>query len=408
MIKQKQALLSVTLGISFAIGISADCLAETNFDRSGTQPLSSQLKLYNESTALHDVESDPIILSSIPYANEMLTNLYGTSKPFPDMSAEDVAKYLNHLVFNFCSNTLPHTGTSDINELFVECRTACGGYLYVLRGLLASQGITTRISNFYNLPQQGNHSAVEVEVKPGEWALFDPTFGTFFTLDGNVEGQPLSTEDVRFLLNRETISTSVLMAKKDASVNRMPLKELYEQDFRAQYMNLENYALAEQAVSEGSDAIVPLITTLNVEGGEAVAGSPSFDDAASGQSSFLKWTNETLLNNHPVDDTSYLFHIVGQYENFFQSMNVLRIIGLTLGDLYEIQIHGYTATASKIQLVPFGRSVKLNVIEPQSVEAGRFTVSRSLKSEEKDVEILISNRSDNAFSVFAIKVARSN
>lgn len=277
-----------------------------------------------------------------------------------------------------------------------------------MRGLLATQGIKTRYSNFYNLPQQGNHTAVEVEIDPGKWALFDPTFGTFFTSDGNVEGEPLSTEDVRFIFNSKTIHASVLMANKNSQKIQMPLKNLYEQNFHAQYMNLENYVSAEQAASVGSKAVVPLVMMINVENGEALAGSTSFGDMEDGSSSFLKWTNETLRNQSDFDDTSYLFHVVGQYGKYFQSMNILKIVGLKPDDLYKIQIHGYAPNASEIQVVPIGKAAKLNIIEPQTLEVGRFLVSRLIKSKDSEIDILISNRSDNEFKIYAISVKHDN
>ena len=67
----------------------------------------------------------------------------------------------------------------DINDLFAHCVTACGGRSYVLRGLLAACGLHSKYQNIYNIPIQGNHSAVEVMLNE-QVAFLDPTFGAFF------------------------------------------------------------------------------------------------------------------------------------------------------------------------------------------------------------------------------------
>ena len=42
---------------------------------------------------------------------------------------------------------------------------------YVLRGLFAALGYKTRYVNLYNIPNQGNHTLVEVQWKGGTWSV---------------------------------------------------------------------------------------------------------------------------------------------------------------------------------------------------------------------------------------------
>ncbi len=95
-----------------------------------------------------DFEVDDATIRSIKSAKRMLVRQFGSEAPFAGMPSVNIAKYLNHVVFNHCATISPHTGEKDINELFDFCKTACGGYSYVFRGLLAAHGIKTREMGF--------------------------------------------------------------------------------------------------------------------------------------------------------------------------------------------------------------------------------------------------------------------
>jgi hypothetical protein len=344
---------------------------------------------------------DPALSKSLPYAVAMLSRVYGTKKPFSEKSPEEIAKFLNQLVFSFCRTEAPHTGVNDINELFTNCNTSCWGYSYVLRELLNVYGIKTRYSNFYNLPQQGNHTAVEVEIKKGRWSLFDPTFGVFFTKDGNPESEPLSTEEVRFLLDEVSIFKSVnSVSTKRLVTENHKLINLYNNQFSANYMKLENYLLAEQAVSAGVNAVVPLILPVDLKNGYVMFGSKTFLDLKTANLNFLNDTNNILNNESLKDNVSFLFRIIGENVDF-RTINILRFNNLIPGIKYDLEIYGYAPNYSKIQIVPIGRSAKINKIEPNFLEMGKFTILYQLKPEASSSDFVITGTPN--FFIFGLE-----
>jgi hypothetical protein len=323
-------------------------------------------------------------------AREMLKSKFGTATPFQDRSAMEIGKILNHIVFNHCSNTQPHTGQKNKNELFEVCRTSCAGYAYVLRGLFAVYGIKTRYANLYNLPGQGNHTMVEAEIHPGKWALFDPTFGAFFSSNGRVNGTPLSLEEIRFNLTPESLSKHIFTAKKNNSATGN-IKNLYEKSvFDYPYMKIQSYLSAEIAAPAGLNLTVPLTLPLNVVKGRATAGVLNAKTIQEGEAGFLAWTNSALSNNDPSDDTSYLFHILGDYSSYFRSMNVISLTGLRIGTVYDLNISGFSNGDIEIQVVDIGRNLVLNSILPEKLTAGReYLLHRKFRAHSESAQLVV-------------------
>lgn len=86
------------------------------------------------------------------------------------MSPSERAARPNQAVYDFCENG--HADTPNgVNDLYKTCATACGGISYVLRGLLEATGDRTRYAQFYNIPNQGNHTPVEVDLGNGHWGF---------------------------------------------------------------------------------------------------------------------------------------------------------------------------------------------------------------------------------------------
>lgn len=353
-----------------------------------------------------------------PSAKSMLKEKFGSETPFMGDDPADTAKYLNFITYNHCSSELPHTVIRDISkndlfELFSVCRTACGGYAYVLRELLAAHGINSRYVNLYNLPQQGNHTMVEVEIKRGKFALFDPTFGVYFTSTGSINERPLSLEEVRYSLRSNTIKKNVLQAGKipfEKSLDR-----LYSQVFSAEHMNLENYLVAEQSAPAGVDSIVPLVMPIVIVEDRAESGILSFNSKEEGLSKFLKWTDQTLNNENPQDDVSSLFHVVGKYNHYFDSLNLIKITNLTIGSEYEIKFFGYSNQEHRIQVFGLGRDVsisgpelRLNKIEPEFIKPGKFVMSRKFWSASESAEIVFhkSDKDSDYVYLFGVLVYR--
>ncbi|WP_210485555.1 calcium-binding protein [Microvirga antarctica] len=83
------------------------------------------------------------------------------------------------------------TGAENVPDVLAA---SCGWRQILMTELFKEIGIKSRAVNFYNVPFQGNHTAVELNIN-GKWMFFDPTFGTYFeSLSG---GKPLSAAEAR-------------------------------------------------------------------------------------------------------------------------------------------------------------------------------------------------------------------
>lgn len=355
-----------------------------------------------------------IIKSAIPAA-EMLSRKFGASTPIQSESESKIGKILNSVVYNHCVNELPHTGLDNIEDLFQVCNTACGGYAYVLRSLLAAYGIKTRYVNLYNLPQQGNHTMVEAWISPGNWALFDPTFGTFFSSTGDIGGMPLSLEEIRFHLGRN-LSQHAFTSKHGYNFfgiksNRLNVADMYENNaFNFSTMSVENYMLGEIAVpvsiNTNNLAIAPLTLQLTLSDGEALFGAMNVKSVGEGVAAILSWTNDTLNKNIALsDDTSYLFHITGYNPPYFKSVNIINISGLETGKTYDLSISGISPDVETIQIVDIGRDIILNTIAPVELQEGPFNVQRKFRSFNENAQFLISIQDSNKGKAFIFGIS---
>lgn len=326
-------------------------------------------------------------------ARKMLQSKFGTGTPFQDRSAVEIGKILNYIVFNHCNSLPPHTGKKNKDELFEVCRTDCEGYAYVLRGLFAAYGIKARYTNLYNLPGQGNHTVVEAEILHGKWAFFDPTFGAFFSSNGSVDGTPLSLEEIRFNLTPELLSKHVFTAKKNNAVIGH-IKDLYEKSvFEYPSMKIQSYLSAEISAPLDLNLTLPLTLPLKVVNGRATAGVLNARTIQEGRAGFLAWTNSTLNNNDPSDDTSYWFHILGDYFFHFRSMNIISLSGLRIGAVYDLNISGFSSGFSQgdveIQVVDIGRNLSLNSILPEKLIGGGYTLHRKFRAHSESAQLVV-------------------
>lgn len=368
--------ISIVLALGFIVG---------KYSNSGINSIYEKLRFSNKNSPTMAGKYIPNndcldeLSSALPYAKAMLQKICGSEVPFSRNSVADTAKYLNHLVFVSWSSNNQSRASTRMNDLFESLDGACGARAYVLRGLLAVHSIKSRFSNLYNLPGQGNHTLVEVEISAGKWALFDPTYGVFFTQSGNADDAPLSLDEVRFL-DKHSLKQHVLVAKKTATSNDIAINKLYGKDFDYPCMQLENYVLAEKSSAVGVSSVVPLVLSINISKGETIAGSSTFTDLEGGRIDFLRWSNGTLNNTDPTDDVSYLFHIVGRYSPYFQSINIIELKGLHPDSVYEIYFYGYTKKRALVQLTTIGRDSKLSNSNPELVAAGKFKIDRQFKA----------------------------
>lgn len=157
-----------------------------------------------------DVKTLPLDRDAIKAARAWYDRQGLDFKAISKLPLKERAARLNQAVYAYCE----HGSTpGHINNLFETCKAACGGYSYVLRGVLEATGARTRYVNLYNIPNQGNHTVVEFEID-GEWPLYDPTFGAYFTENGEADGHPLSVQEVAYREQGRDLNDLVLQSKK--------------------------------------------------------------------------------------------------------------------------------------------------------------------------------------------------
>jgi len=348
------------------------------------------------------------------HARKMLVRQFASSEPFKGLVNTEKIKQLLFLSFNFCNNRQPHTGQKDINELFTDCKTACGGYCYVFRGLLASEKIKSRYVNLYNLPIQGNHTLVEAEYAPKRWVLVDPTFGTYFSIQEKDEEKYLSLDEVRLLSQKEIAKAAKTTAKTSDFVNVITRGQIkfYQDSFNFSNMTLGSYIEAEGAVrvGQGSPRLQPLVMTLDLKSGAEKAGDLSSTSLQHGREAWLKWSNRTLQNENPSDDTSYLFHIVGDYPPYFLSLNILNLENLQPKELYEIEIAGISGLTEKVQLsiASLGKNIILSSEEPKTIQKGKFIIRSQFFARTSSGYICLKlvEPKDKNITVFGVRVRK--
>ncbi|MFZ2101878.1 MAG: hypothetical protein WAU86_15070, partial [Oricola sp.] len=237
----------------------------------------------------------PLSEDAISAAHEWFKRQDISEKSFSSIPLEESAKRLTKAVYSFC---ISGNAPQDLNDLFVACTAACGGYSYVLRGLLETIGAETRYANFYNIPNQGNHTGVEVRIGD-RWGFLDPTFGAYFTVDGSPDGETLSVRQVAYEVPFGTLDKHVLQARKQPEEFVLAkLGDLFNEQFEHSYMTLINYQVAERISRANSDSLLSLDIPLEVENGKAEFGSMEIAGLVVKQSEWLALTNATLNDDN--------------------------------------------------------------------------------------------------------------
>lgn len=285
-----------------------------------------------------------------------------------NMPVAEVGKRLNQAVYSFCQHG---SQPGDINELFVRCTAACGGYSYVLRGLLEALGHETRYANFYNIPNQGNHTAVEVRLEDGSWGFLDPTFGAFFTVDGKAEGQLLPITSIAYELPFGSLGQHVLQsAKVGADILGSPLAQLYPLKFDHQYMVLENYQVAEQISTGETGTELTLEVPLDVVDGRAEIGTPDLASLQEMQAKWLEDTNATLNDEDPLNDTSFNTSMLYADADVDRE-TVITVDGLEPGHRYQLKLtfRANPNVTGRMQINGVGKAVRIAPAEGVTVSS---------------------------------------
>lgn len=221
---------------------------------------------------------------------------------FKDMDAKEAALRLNQAVYSFCRSG---TSPAELDDMYFDCVGQCGGFSYVLRGLLDEIGIENRYANLHNIPMQGNHSAVEALVDD-RWIFIDPTFGVSFSDDRTPEGRLLSLDEINFAYREKNLEEFVLQARKDPSdAAGDKLTALYDEVFSHEFMDLRNYQVAERIDYGLEGRLLNLDIPLSLSSGFAEIGGDETTDPESLEAVWLDATNQTLLDDHLDNDVSF-------------------------------------------------------------------------------------------------------
>lgn len=259
------------------------------------------------------------------------------------------ARAATFLTYRFCEtgNGMP----ADPNDLYSECSTTCVGYAYVAEGLAQSLGLRTRRANLYNIPNQGNHTAIEILVD-GEWSFFDPTFGAFFTEDGTAGGDVLGLWE----LSREPdLSANVVQAEEIAGATGLEA-EIWEGEFDHEFMSLRNYQVAESITQGDPDEL--LLLNIPIRSG-ADAGDIELAERDLLTSAWLAYTNATLHDDDPLNDTSFASSLIS-------NAGVSRTTLVTISDnepnqprCISVRLVNSNNSAQVIQVGAVGKTTKL-------------------------------------------------
>lgn len=89
--------------------------------------------------------------------------------------------------------------TPSPDDTIAERKGACGSFTNTLLALAAAQGFEGRVVSLLNYPKGDGHAVAEIKTD-GRWALYDPTYGAFYTLKGSEV--PLSLAELRLAYAR--------------------------------------------------------------------------------------------------------------------------------------------------------------------------------------------------------------
>lgn len=313
-----------------------------------------------------------------------------------DMTPSERAARLNQAVYDYCENGHSDTPT-DLNDLYETCATACGGISYVLRGLLEATGDRTRYAHLYNIPNQGNHTAVEVDLGNGHWGFFDPTFGVYFTQSGLAGGEVLSLADVSGSPSETRLSSQVLQAPDQArQILVGSLEALYEAQFDHLYMSLKNYMVAEALSYDDPREWIVLDIDLRLEEGRASLGDFEARDVTTLSAGWLADTNEQLLNSDLTDDVSYYANRLWANQS---SLTTVSISNLSSGSGGTVTLLFWNPVdiSTDLQILPLGKTARFETPRILSIPPGRSEFSIPYIAEESIIRFGLKNLGDVPF-----------
>lgn len=311
---------------------------------------------------------------------------------------------LNQAVYDFCEGGTA-SSPPDINDLFKNCKTACGGFSYVLRAMLEATGARTRYVNLLNIPQQGNHTGVEVRIDD-DWAYFDPTFGAYFTENGTVDGRVLGLSEIASSTQKINLEDKVLQASNTRmDVINSPLETLYAETFQHAYMDLQNYQLPEFLSYGDPREMILLEVDVRLQDRRARIGNLEAADFQSLSNGWLADTNAILLNDDFTDDTSYNASMLWGRNR--PSMTVVALDNATIGEggLISLIFWNGAKTDVTLQIMPMGKTLSLRANRFATLPTGRSRLDIPYRAQERNARFALRNTEEaGVIYLFGIEV----
>ncbi len=335
------------------------------------RPLSSEI------SGTGQLESDTKHIKH--WIKENITPHYGD---IADLDNFEKAKIINYAVYNSCILSSHNLAPSEINQLFYDCKTQCGGYSYVMEHVLSFYGVNNRRVNIYNVPQVGNHTAVEVEVADGIWSFFDPTYGTYFVSEG--QPYPASLSDIGQSFDVEDLKNGA----RQALLNRTGFaKYEYKNEFTDEYMNVENYISFEQIEFVGETVARPLVIPIDLASGsfqtrilENDSTEQEFVD------NWLAYTYETLNDDDPLNNTSF---VAGFLTYDRKDISIVRIDNMQPNTEYRFRFQYFTSNEMTLSIVPVGIESNVNPSGIVQMGQGQGVTEMTVSSDTTRAQIMM-------------------
>lgn len=299
------------------------------------------------------------------------------------------ARLVTVLTYRFCDpgNAL----FPDLNELYTSCSTQCGGYAYVARGLAEVLDLRTRYANLYNIPQQGNHTVVELLVD-GVWEFYDPRFGAFFTDDGTPGGRVMNISQVSGQ-DEGVLASKVVQIDKVADLFQPPG---YSADFDHKYMEVDNYRTTKAIVQFLPGEMLWLRVPLTSAEPVGPAGET---DRARLSAGWLAYTNATLNDSDPENDTSYSSYFL--HNQPIQRGTAVDVSGLVPGR-HVVTVTLYNPGApQRLQVSPLGKPTRLLSERIVTLPTGSHVIDIAFATGSSDATIFLKNMDAGVLELYA-------
>ena len=302
------------------------------------------------------------------------------------LPADSRARLVNFLTYRFCRNG--NETPADLNELFKSCSTPCGGFAYVFRGLASVAGLSTRYGNLYNIPNQGNHVGVEVQVEDGSWSFYDPTFGAYFSETGDIQGRALGLHEITKSRSLDELSQQVMQADRtlDLSIEHS-LASIYSKPFEHQYMSVANYRYPEAITMGTPDEL--LMLRIPLKANADTLGKLDSSERQELKVAWLGYTNDTLNDDNGLNDTSYAAHML--YNGEMQRATLLVIEDTIPGGDYELKLRLFNprTVEQTIQINGIGKETQLESYPLQQIPVGASLFKVRFNAASNPAQILV-------------------